>query len=332
MFETQFGNGIAKKLFDELKDKSVIFVTQENLLEKYRAIVPESFIVQCIDNIEESYITELNNKLPFAEIIIGFGGGLSVDGAKYFAWKRNTCCYLLPTAISVDACYSYPIALRRNSVVCYEGEVLPEQVLIDYEIIRTAPKMLNLSGVGDLLSCYTGLFDWTLMTKAGKGNPVVQRQYEGAQKILDELFASADDIAQMTDKGIAMIMKGYKWVGVEGYNSRYCHFEEGSEHYLAYAVESVCGKHLLHGQLVCMCAYIMSKLQSEGRQKAVSDFTKAIGLSIIPADVGLSDNELFNALKIVNNFALTNNLSYSILNEKQITDEFINEVLMELNT
>lgn len=330
MFETLFGNDVAKQFFDSQKANNPIMITQQNLLEKYRDIIPENFIVQCIDNIEEDYMRELNSLLPETDMIVGFGGGLSIDGAKYIAWQRSKSCVLVPTAISVDACYSYPIALRNNSVVVYKGEVIPEQIIVDYGIIRSAPAELNLSGVGDVLSCYTALFDWKLMSDASKGVKIVERQYSGAQKILDELFGNAEEIRDMTDKGIQIIMNGYKWVGIEGYNSRYCHFEEGSEHYLAYTVESICGKHLLHGRLVCLCAYIMSKLHEEGRQKAILDFMNAIGLSIKPEDVGLTYDEIIEALGKANDFARSRNLSYSVLNEKEITESFIADIVEEL--
>ncbi len=330
MFETDFGSGIAKELFLTLKDKKILFVTQENLLQKYREIIPVEFAVLCVDNMEEAYLAGLNAETPAVDEVVGFGGGMSVDAAKYFAWQRALPCTLVPTAISVDACYSYPIALRRNAVVCYEGEVIPKTICVDYDIIRSAPIRLNLSGVGDVLSCYTALFDWRLMSAAGKGPAVVDRLYNTAENILGELFGNTADIAGMTDKGIRMIMDAYAWVGIEGYNNRYCHFEEGSEHYLAYTVESVCGKHLLHGQLVSMCVYIMSKFQQEGRQNAVKKFVDAIGLSIQPADVGLSEDEIVTALKRANAFAAENALAYSVLNEKQITQAFIDEVIGEL--
>lgn len=330
MFETDFGSGIAKELFDTLKDKKILFVTQENLLQKYAEMIPPAFTVQCVDNMEEEYLAGLNARLDPVDEVVGFGGGMSVDAAKYFAWQRGLPCSLVPTAISVDACYSYPIALRRDRVVCYEGEVIPKAICVDYDIIRSAPKALNLSGVGDVLSCYTALFDWRLMSAAGKGPAVVDRLYSRAEQILTQLFENTADIAGMTDKGIRMIMNGYAWVGIEGYNNRFCHFEEGSEHYLAYTVESVCGKHLLHGQLVSMCVYIMSKFQQEGRQNAVKRFTDAIGLSIKPGDVGLSEDEVVAALQRANSFAVEKLLAYSVLNEKQITQAFIDDVMGEL--
>jgi glycerol-1-phosphate dehydrogenase [NAD(P)+] len=281
---------------------------------------------------KKSYLKELNSNIVPVDEVVGFGGGMSIDAAKYFAWQRELPCSLVPTAISVDACYSYPIALRRNSVVCYEGEVIPKAICVDYDIIRSAPKYLNLSGIGDVLSCYTALFDWRLMSAAGKGPAVVDSLYNYAEGILKELFENTQEFAEMTDKGIQIIMNGYAWVGVEGYNNRFCHFEEGSEHYLAYTIESICGKHLLHGQLVCMCVYIMSKLQQEGRQTAVKRFVDAIGLSIKPEDVGLSYEEIETALRRVNSFAVEKNLSYSVVNEKQVDDDFISNTVGELKS
>jgi hypothetical protein len=53
MFETDYGNGIAKEMFQKMRSKKILFVTQENLLQKYGDIIPDDFTVQCIDNVEE---------------------------------------------------------------------------------------------------------------------------------------------------------------------------------------------------------------------------------------------------------------------------------------
>jgi glycerol dehydrogenase-like iron-containing ADH family enzyme len=168
------------------------------------------------------------------------------------------------------------------------------------------------------------------MTIAGEGVPVEDYLYTAAAEILDKLFDSAEEISKISDKGIRLIMEAYRWVGIEAYKNRFCFFEEGSEHFLAYTIESICGKHLLHGQLVCMCVYIMSKLQNEGRQFIVKKFVEDIGLSIKPENVGLNENEVREALGTVNYFVVKNNLSYSILNEKKVSKQFIDEVLNEI--
>lgn len=330
MFDTCYGEGNVNSLFSRITDKKVLFVTQENIYRKYQDLIPKEYSLEFIDSMEEKCLEERNASVERCDTVVGFGGGMSIDAAKYFAWKRQVDCYLVPTAVSVDACYSYPIALRRNSIVCYEGEVIAKGIYVDYTVIKSAPKILNLSGVGDVLSCYTALYDWDLMTKAGKGTPVVDSLYKTASELVEKLFVSTAEIAHLTDVGIKRIMEAYRWVGIEGYRHRFCHFEEGSEHYLAYCLESICGKHLLHGQLVCMCAYITAKLQREGRQKRIKSFTDEIGLSIRPSDVGVETSELRSALSEANGFVVDNKLAWSVLNERKITPIFTEEVLREL--
>jgi len=332
MFNTYYGEGVIEKLNRALKTKKVLLVTQENLYSKYKRHLSDDYSAVFIENVEEKYLKEIDKNCKMFDTVVGFGGGMSIDAAKYFAWKHNIDCYFVPTAISVDACYSYPIALRKNNVVYYEGEVIAKEIYVDYNIIRSAPKHLNLSGVGDVLSCYTALYDWRMMSEANKGPAVVDGLYSYAENMLEDLFVNAKEIGNMTDNAIKMIMNGYAWVGAEGYKNRFCHFEEGSEHYLAYTIESICGKHLLHGQLVCMCVYIMSKLQEEGRQKKVKQFVDAIGLSIKPDDVGLNYEEVETALRLVNSFAVEKNLSYSILNEKKVDNNFIVDIIRELKS
>ena len=41
-------------------------------------------------------------------------------------------------------------------------------LIIDFYLISTAPRDLNIAGVGDILSIHTATFDWELAHKAGK--------------------------------------------------------------------------------------------------------------------------------------------------------------------
>ena len=70
MFETDFGSGIAKALFQTLRGKKILFVTQENLLQKYRALIPAEFVVQCIDNMEEEYLAGLNERIARVDEVV----------------------------------------------------------------------------------------------------------------------------------------------------------------------------------------------------------------------------------------------------------------------
>lgn len=36
----------------------------------------------------------------------------------------------------------------------------PDPLVIDFDLLRTAPPELNVAGIGDLLSIHTATFDW----------------------------------------------------------------------------------------------------------------------------------------------------------------------------
>ena len=48
------------------------------------------------------------------------------------------------------------------------GKVSPDPLIIDFDPISTAPRDLNIAGVGDILSIHTATYDWELAHKVGK--------------------------------------------------------------------------------------------------------------------------------------------------------------------
>ena len=52
----------------------------------------------------------------------------------------------IPTVVSVDAFMTPSAAVRRSSGVVYVGEASPDPLIIDFDLISTAPRDLNRSG------------------------------------------------------------------------------------------------------------------------------------------------------------------------------------------
>jgi glycerol dehydrogenase-like iron-containing ADH family enzyme len=75
----------------------------------------------------------------------------------------------IPTITSVDAGFTDAIGVRSEGRVRYVGTIVPEEVVLDIELIRSAPARLNRAGIGDVLSCHTGLHDWRAAVGAGEG-------------------------------------------------------------------------------------------------------------------------------------------------------------------
>ena len=84
--------------------------------------------------------------------------------------------------------------------VKYVGDSSPDPLIIDYSIIRTAPKTLNIAGVGDLLSIHTASFDWEHADNNGLSEfPFSQDAVIAGQKIIDGLYNSIGEIKKGTN-------------------------------------------------------------------------------------------------------------------------------------
>ena len=102
-------------------------------------------------------------------MVIGLGGGSALDTAKYVTWKTGKPLFQIPSITSVDAAFTDAIGVRIDQRVRYIGHILPQRVVLDIDLVRSAPPRLNRSGVGDILSCHTALYDWRLALARGVG-------------------------------------------------------------------------------------------------------------------------------------------------------------------
>jgi glycerol-1-phosphate dehydrogenase [NAD(P)+] len=108
-----------------------------------------------------TYLDGLASGLPsHVEVVYGVGGGLVADVAKYVAWKNNLPCVLIPTALSVDGFFTALVAAREAGTVRYHTTGPAEKVIIDMDVISTAPASIRGTGIVEILSMTTGLLDW----------------------------------------------------------------------------------------------------------------------------------------------------------------------------
>ena len=77
--------------------------------------------------------------------------------------------------------------------------------------------------------------------------------------------------------------------------------EEGSEHYVAYALEALTGKHYLHGQLIALCVVLVGAFQGQDMQPTI-EFVRAVGLDCSLGAVGTNRAELVEVLTTMGEF------------------------------
>jgi glycerol dehydrogenase-like iron-containing ADH family enzyme len=260
---------------------------------------------------------------PDCDTVVGIGGGQAIDLAKYLAWKRGIRLVSIPTVLSVDAFVTPAAGVRRNHQVEYLGTSSPDPLVIDYDLLRTAPADLNVAGVGDLLSIHTATFDWVLAERRGKS------EY-AARSILNDVMAKASDIRNCTDAGLQAIVDGYMRINTICLPAGHYRVEEGSEHYLFYELEERLGRPFIHGHIVGLGIYLLSRLQQNEPDK-VTQFMDEVGLKYHPVDLAITHGDLTASLLSLRDFVnRRSHLWYTVINERPMTSQWVEAALSNL--
>ena len=91
------------------------------------------------------------------DMIIGIGGGKTLDTAKAVAYRLHSPVLICPTIASTDAPCSALSVIYSDSGVFSEYLFLPANpnlILVDSAIIARSPQRLTVSGMGDALATY----------------------------------------------------------------------------------------------------------------------------------------------------------------------------------
>lgn len=285
--------------------------------------------VHFVNTLEVDALEEFVRTLDGIESVLGIGGGSAADVAKYVSWRKGIPLYQVPSIISVNACFTHMVAIRDKGRVKYVGDAVPEMVYVDYSLIQKAPERLNRAGLGDILSCHTGLFDWKLADKTGKTPKWDESLASRAKELLGIVRSNAREIHAVSEKGIQTVMEVHKWVGAMCHEHGHPRFEEGSEHHFAYNLEFVTGKHILHGELVCLGIFIMSSLQGNDPEGILRTIREA-GVVIEPEKLGITWDEMKQTLLTLKDYVVAEKLPYTVIHEKPIDEAFVETIRKQL--
>ena len=123
------------------------------------------------------------------DVIVGQGGGRSVDLAKMTAFMLGKSFISVPTSASHDGISSPFVSMRGADKPYSVKAKTPIGVLADVEVMSKAPRRLMISGCGDLVGKITAVKDWELARDEAKeyyGTYAANLAYLSAKIILDE--------------------------------------------------------------------------------------------------------------------------------------------------
>lgn len=292
----KIGPGALGELGTYLKDlrmEKVVILFGNGLIEMFGMDVMKSLAEMGIDVLEYQELdtvrledlTSLAFSMPAkTQAVIGIGGGKVIDAAKYCGFLRNLAFISIPTSASSDGFSSASASLlvegRRKSVPA----CLAYGIVVDTQIIKSAPKKFIYSGIGDMVSKITALYDWKFEEEHGYGkvndfatmiakkavNSFVRTPFESIE---EDLF-----IKELLDS-LAMSGIANEIAGSSAPTS-------GSEHLISHALDKMLEQPQLHGIQVGIATYLMSVVQDH-RYKRVNtiftqtgfwDFVKTLGM------------------------------------------------------
>lgn len=190
--------------------------------------------------------------------VVGVGGGKALDVAKYIAFLSRLPYYAVPTSLSNDGFCSPQSSLTVRGQRRSLPATLPRGVIVDTGVCREAPRILTLSGVGDLVAKFTAVRDWKLAFRE-TGEAVD----DFAALLSDGSIHSFRGHPKFDLEGIQLLATGLMLNGIAMEVAGSSRPASGSEHLISHALDALSTRPRLHGLQVGVASYLISLLQRE---------------------------------------------------------------------
>lgn len=323
-FQTISGRGLLEAV-PIIVPRPYAVVTMADLWPKFKpAFGDGDYRLIEVKSLEGEWLDSVARDLDGTQAVVGLGGGQAMDAAKFLSWSRQLALFQIPTALTVNAAWGHRSARRESGIVRYVGWTRPEAVFVDYDIIRSAPPLLNRSGVGDVLCYHTALWDWDFAVSQGRCEaawPYDENLASQSRAVVNKIKAAAEDIHDVSIAGIDALVSGLSYGGAafagSGWNPRHI---EGAEHFIYYALELATGRPFLHGQIVGFGILIASAMQNNDPD-GIRNVLDRVGIPYAPASMGTSWGEVGEAFRQLPDVIEAGNLWYTIASARQITPE-----------
>lgn len=203
--------------------------------------------------------------------VIGVGGGKVIDVAKYAAYLRKLHFISVPTSASSDGFSSASASLivngRRTSVPAR----LAYGIVVDTAVLKSAPPKFLYSGIGDLVSKISALYDW-VYEDAGGYTVLNDCAMMIAKKAVNSFVRTPFDSIQ-DDLFLKELVDSLAMSGIANEIAGSSAPTSGSEHLISHALDKLLEQPQLHGVQVGIATYLMCLVQEHRYKRVDTIFT-----------------------------------------------------------
>jgi len=229
------------------------------------------------------------------DFVLGIGGGRVVDVAKLAAARRDAEFVTIPTQFASDAICS-PVAIvldgagRQQSV----GARMPIAIIVDLDIVDSAPSVTWQAGLGDLVSNLSAVRDWRLAHQS-RGEAFddfacLTSEAAAFSVIEDDADLGQEDYRQKLIRGLILSGLAMEMAG----SSRPA---SGSEHLISHALDQILPKPRAHGLQVAVGTIAAGILRGEDGARLIA-FFRRVGLPLVPADLDIPLDDFIAAVRL----------------------------------
>lgn len=304
-----YGEGL-KSLFDE--QLRISFDSSE-IKVKFEEVV--------YSNAVEDIFKSAFNLPPAIDAIVAIGGGKVIDYCKYIAFILQLPIISVPTSISNDGFASPGASLLVNGRRKSQKAKIPFGVVIDTDIIRKSPVRYTYSGIGDLISKYTAIYDWKLayhMVQEPVNDFAVLISRNAVEVMVSHSNKDIKDLEFLRLICGCLVMSG---VAMEVCGSS--RPASGSEHLISHAYDMSAKKPTLHGIQVGVATLAISWLQNNPEHHLIKSVLEETGFIDFVSRSPLNKQDFIDAILQAPNVKEN---YYTILSDKEKMDKLIEHV------
>ena len=316
-------DGALDKLGKLIEDYSnPICVTDELIHSEYSQLLENVIGKPCKWIMASTYRAKTNTVFRNVDVVLGFGGGASLDVAKLISRDTGINWISIPTAASHDGIASEVASVSHNGYKYSEKCKGPLAVIADTSIISKAPARLRLAGLGDIICKTSSLAEWKLAHQVAD-EPFDEEVYSMVMKALEAVLESDNLetlISAEIDAGRAMSIFG---------SSRPC---SGTEHAISHAMERTSAD--LHGLQVAFATplclhYLLETGCTDHKPRDVLSYMKDRQMPTTLAQMNISQDQFIDSIRQGLNIMEKRN-RYSVMKHLEVDDDSLKAAMAEL--